>query len=162
MMSSLDQNILESRLSKYGAQVGSVTASLIWSDPSDLRLRADVKLHGQSTIVNISDCNREAAGGIKDVVIPEELAPLENISWKKPLNGEYKIYVLNGGTIYSETNWDGKFKDSERCIPFKVYLRGGGSMQVFDGVWKPHNEKINCYCLYIFYKWLLYVCRRSQ
>eukprot|EP00930_Biecheleria_cincta_P073968 TRINITY_DN61214_c0_g1_i1.p1 TRINITY_DN61214_c0_g1~~TRINITY_DN61214_c0_g1_i1.p1 ORF type:complete len:585 (-),score=153.33 TRINITY_DN61214_c0_g1_i1:60-1784(-) len=143
MVTALDLSSLKSRLSREGAQSGAITASLIWNDPSDLDLYAYIKRNGQ----NHEDCifygHKKAAGGYLDVDMNVRetgkgfsLEPVENIFWKTPPGGTYRIVVKNAGTKTSDTKWGGHYSHPKRDIEFKVFLNKDDEMQEFAGTWK--------------------------
>jgi len=140
MVEALDLGSLNKRLKREKAQAGAITASLIWNDPSDLDLHADVELNGSKKKEHIFYGNKKAAGGWLDVDMNVadagkgfSLEPVENIFWTAPPGGKYKIYVDNAGTKTSDTQWGGKFNKENRDIPFKVFLNKDGTMKTFAG-----------------------------
>jgi hypothetical protein len=152
MALALDLKALKSRLSREGAQSGAITASLIWNDPSDLDLHAHVKRNGQTSREHIFYGHKKAAGGYLDVDMNVRdsgkgfsLEPVENIFWKNPPGGQYRVYVTNAGTKCHPTKWDGKFTDHARSIPFKVFLDKDGEMEEFEGEWSPGNNEIEAF-----------------
>eukprot|EP00928_Gymnodinium_smaydae_P039238 TRINITY_DN26843_c0_g2_i1.p1 TRINITY_DN26843_c0_g2~~TRINITY_DN26843_c0_g2_i1.p1 ORF type:complete len:541 (+),score=79.38 TRINITY_DN26843_c0_g2_i1:58-1680(+) len=152
MALALDLGALKSRLSREGAQSGAITASLIWNDPSDLDLHAFVKRNGKGNVDHIFYAHKKAAAGYLDVDMNVRetgkgfsLEPVENIFWKSPPGGEYRICVQNAGTKSSPTKWDGKFTDHNRSIPFKVFLNRDGEIEEFAGTWKPGDGQIECF-----------------
>eukprot|EP00418_Pyrodinium_bahamense_P023788 CAMPEP_0179130846 /NCGR_PEP_ID=MMETSP0796-20121207/62134_1 /TAXON_ID=73915 /ORGANISM="Pyrodinium bahamense, Strain pbaha01" /LENGTH=442 /DNA_ID=CAMNT_0020829757 /DNA_START=3 /DNA_END=1327 /DNA_ORIENTATION=+ len=152
MALALDLGALNSRLSREGAQSGDITASLIWNDPADLDLHAEIKVKGKGNAVHLFYGNKKAANGYLDVDMNVQdsgkkfsLEPVENIFWKSPPGGHYRIFVTNACTKSSDTKWDGKFSDPKRSIDFKVFLNKDGEMQTFSGCWKPGDSEITCF-----------------
>jgi len=144
MALALDLSTLRSRQTREGAQTGAITASLIWNDPSDLDLHAHVKRNGQTNTDQLNWSHKKAAGGYLDVDMNVResgkgfsLEPVENIFWKAAPGGSYRIFVQNHSTKSHPTNWDGKFTDHQRSIPFKVFLERNGDTEEFAGEWSP-------------------------
>lgn len=138
MAMSLDLGELKKRLSREKAQTGAMTASLIWNDPADLDLHAEVTFKSGAS-EHIFYGHKKAAGGHLDVdmnVRPGgkrfSLHPVENIYWKNPPGGNYRIWVHN-----CRNNTDTKrfpaFTNDKRKVPFKVYFNKDGKMQNFSG-----------------------------
>merc|ERR1719330_1638280 len=121
-----------------------MTASLIWNDPTDLDLYAHITIKGKTKTIYYD--HKKDCGGVLDVDMNVEdkgkkfsLEPVENIFWKSPPGGKYRIFVDNAGTKSHDTKWGGKYKSDARWIPFKVFLNKDGKMQTFSG--KIHGER---------------------
>ena len=145
----MDRGALNSRLSREGAQSGAITVSLMWNDPSDLDLHAHVKRNGQSKTEHIYFGHKRGAGGYLDVDMNVQqsgkkfsLEPVENIFWTHAPGGEYTIEVTNASTNSHPSKWGGLYADTNRDIPFKVFLNKFGEEDEFEGVWKKKDNKI--------------------
>jgi len=155
---SLDIGELNKRLGREKAKSGDITAFLIWNDPSDLDLLAEV--HHFYTCQNtgaigeagftICHLNRKA-GGELDVVMNKDdkggkfsLHPVENIFWKNPTPCTIRIQVLNSGYRTDVKRWPA-FKDPNRKIPFKVYLTRDGEVSDFSGSFPTEDHLVSCF-----------------
>lgn len=120
--SGISEENFNSRLVRERANVGAVTASLAWNDPSDLDLSATVILENGGK-EKIDYKNKRAAGGYLDVdmhardneTVDE---PVENIFWKEPPAGVYCIEV----NLYKKR---GPREDREG-VPFRALLKREG------------------------------------
>lgn len=149
---SLDIGELKKRLGREKAQSGQITASLIWNDPADLDLHAEVEL-GKGKTEEIYYANKKAAGGHLDVDMNVadkgkkfSLQPVENIYWKNAPGGKYRIFVDNAGTKTDPKRWpQPQYKDRNRKVPFKVYLSKDGKMSSFAGKVGDNGKEITCF-----------------
>jgi len=120
--SGISEENFNSRLVRERANVGAVTASLAWNDPSDLDLSATVILKNGGK-EKIYYKNKRAAGGFLDVDMHARDSetvdePVENIFWKEPPAG---VYII-------EVNLYKKRGPRENCegVPFRALLKREG------------------------------------
>lgn len=158
MAMSLDIGELNKRLGREKAKSGDITASLIWNDPSDLDLLAEIRTfyRCQNTGAmnesgfTISHLYRKA-GGELDVVMNKDdkgkkfsLHPVENIFWNNPTPCTIRILVVNSGYRTDVKRWPA-FKDPNRKIPFKVYLTRDGEVSDFSGSFTTEDHLVSCF-----------------
>lgn len=150
MAMSLDLGELKKRLSREKAATGDITASLIWNDPSDLDLYAEIEKGGGKKEV-IYYGNKKAYNGHLDVDMNVadkgkgfSLHPVENIYFKNPLGGKYRIFVRNAGTKTDPKRWPG-FTNAKRKIPFKVFLNRGGKVENKAGEIDDKGKEVTCF-----------------
>lgn len=141
MALALDLGALQSRLKREKAQGGDITISLIWNDPSDLDLHCHITPNGKSSDIHIFYGNKKAANGHLDVDMNVadkgkgfSLEPVENIFFKDPIGGKYKVVVRNACLKVDKSMWpQPQYQDPNRKIPFKVFLNKDGAMKTFEG-----------------------------
>lgn len=158
MAMSLDIGELNKRLGREKAKSGDITASLIWNDPSDLDLLAEIRTYDRcqntgamnESGFTISHLYRKA-GGELDVVMNKDdkgkkfsLHPVENIFWNNPTPCTIRILVVNSGYRTDVKRWPA-FKDPNRKIPFKVYLTRDGEVSDFSGSFTTEDHLVSCF-----------------
>lgn len=127
----MGDDVMNFRLQREQARIGSVTASLIWNDPSDLDLHAFASLKAGGN-AHISYRNKQAQGGNLDVDMNAgvpSLEPVENIFWEEPPAGKYILKVQNFRTKCQAPD----FTDGNRKVPFRVSLKLKGGPYSFEG-----------------------------
>ncbi len=139
----LGSKVLRLRLTREGAHFcQALQASLIWNDVADLDLSC---ITPDGTTIYYG--NKEAeCGGWLDVDMNVDsssasIEPVENIFWASAPSGKYVFRVTN---YNCHTRENTVFTDSNRSVPYRVFLTRNGKKSVFNGSVK-HKEVQVCF-----------------